>query len=72
MHHGIGQRDGDAEGRVLTAELDCAFVVNAYTPNSGEGLRRLDFRTDTWDQAFAAYLERLEETKPVIVMGKFS
>lgn len=67
---GIGQAEGDAEGRVITAELDKAFVVTVYTPNSGQELKRLAFRTDTWDCAFAAYVRQLEKAKPVIVMGE--
>lgn len=70
VSHGIGQVEGDAEGRVITAELGAVFVVNVYTPNSGEGLSRLAFRTDMWDQAFAAYVKRLEEIKPVVVIGE--
>lgn len=67
---GIGHPEGDLEGRVTTAELDVAFVVNVYTPNAGAGLKRLDFRTKDWDQAFAAYVRDLEKIKPVVVVGK--
>ncbi|CAN0346261.1 unnamed protein product, partial [Ectocarpus sp. 13 AM-2016] len=66
---GIGHPEGDLEGRVTTAELDVAFVVNVYTPNAGAGLKRLDFRTKDWDQAFAAYVRDLEKIKPVVVVG---
>ncbi|CAN0445884.1 unnamed protein product, partial [Hapterophycus canaliculatus] len=55
--------------RVITAELDVAFVVNVYTPNSGAGLKRLEFRTQDWDEAFAAYVCDLEKIKPVVVVG---
>lgn len=68
---GIGQAEGDAEGRVLTAELDVAYVVTVYTPNSGEGLRRLGFRTGAWDRAFGDYVKLLERTKPVLVIGTY-
>ncbi|CAM9720188.1 unnamed protein product [Ectocarpus sp. 6 AP-2014] len=66
---GIGHPEGDLEGRVTTAELDVAFVVNVYTPNAGAGLKRLDFRTQDWDQTFAAYVRDLEKIKPVVVVG---
>lgn len=67
---GIGHAEGDLEGRVTTAEYDVAFVVNVYTPNSGAGLKRLDFRTLEWDRAFAAYVQALEKIKPVVVIGE--
>lgn len=69
---GIGHPEGDLEGRVTTAEYDVAFVVNVYTPNAGAGLKRLRFRTSEWDETFAAYVRRLEETKPVVVVGELS
>lgn len=67
---GIGHAEGDLEGRVTTAEYDVAFVVNVYTPNSGERLKRLSFRTSEWDEVFAGYVRGLEKTKPVIVVGE--
>lgn len=59
----------DAEGRVITAEAEDFFLVTVYTPNSQRGLTRLEFRTQTWDVAFLAYLQRLEKRKPVIFCG---
>jgi exodeoxyribonuclease III len=34
----------DTEGRVLTAEFNKFYLVAVYVPNSGEGLKRLDYR----------------------------
>lgn len=48
--------------------LSCA-VVNVYVPNSGEGLKRLDYRVGSWDVAFGDYLASLGEKKPVILTG---
>ncbi|EFJ52084.1 hypothetical protein VOLCADRAFT_56112 [Volvox carteri f. nagariensis] len=60
----------EVEGRVVTVELEEAFVVNVYVPNSGEGLKRLDYRINRWDGAFAKYVKGLESRgKPVIVTG---
>lgn len=66
-----GEEDAHAgEGRVLTAEYPAFFVVNVYVPNSGDGLKRLDYRLQEWDPAFAGYLKGLEARgKPVIVTG---
>lgn len=38
-------------------ELPELWLVNVYVPNSGEGLRRLDYRTQQWDKAFAQFLK---------------
>lgn len=66
---GIGAPQHDGEGRVVTVELADVYVVNAYVPNSGDGLKRLDYRTKEWDQAFSAYVRGLEAKKPVIIAG---
>ncbi|GLI69142.1 hypothetical protein VaNZ11_013699 [Volvox africanus] len=60
----------ELEGRVVTVELRSVFVVSVYVPNSGEGLKRLDYRINRWDGAFAKYIKGLEARgKPVIVTG---
>jgi exodeoxyribonuclease-3 len=64
----IGLEEHDQEGRVVTAEYPAFFVVTVYTPNAGEGLRRLDYR-ETWDTAFREYVSTLQRRKPVIVCG---
>ena len=61
----------DDEGRVLALELDNFFFVNVYTPNAGDGLKRLDERME-WDKSFATYLEELDKTKPVVACGDFN
>lgn len=66
---GIGQADHDAEGRVITAEYSDLHLVTAYVPNAGQGLKRLDYRVQEWDAAFAGYIAQLAKTKPVILAG---
>lgn len=66
--YGIGIDDHDHEGRVITLEMDDFFLVTCYTPNSQDGLRRLDYRM-TWEDDFRAYLLRLDQKKPVIICG---
>jgi len=68
---GIGVEEHDNEGRVLCAEFEDFQMVNVYVPNSGAGLKRLDYRQE-WDKAFAAYLGNLRKEKPVIVTGDFN
>lgn len=58
----------DQEGRVICAEYPDLFLVTVYTPNSGNGLRRLEYRQH-WDRDFLAYLKKLEKKKPVVVCG---
>ena len=66
--YGIGIDEHDHEGRVITMEMDQFFLVCCYTPNSQDGLRRLDYRM-TWEDDFRAYLQRLDAVKPVILCG---
>ena len=66
--YGIGIDEHDHEGRVITLEMPGFYLVTCYTPNSQDGLRRLDYRM-TWEDAFRAYLSELDKKKPVIVCG---
>jgi exodeoxyribonuclease III len=36
VREGIGNAEGDGEGRVLTIEYEHAYVVTVYTPNAGK------------------------------------
>lgn len=68
VSYGIGIDEHDHEGRVITLEMDNFFLVTVYTPNSQDGLKRLDYRMK-WEDDFQAYLKGLDEKKPVIVCG---
>ena len=61
----------DDEGRLLVLESDSFYFVNVYTPNAGDGLRRLRERQE-WDKCYAEYLARLDQKKPVIACGDFN
>ncbi|NLF29295.1 MAG: exodeoxyribonuclease III [Planctomycetes bacterium] len=69
VSRGLGRAELDDEGRVTTLEFDDCFVVNVYTPNSGQTLDRLAWRTEVWDPAFLAYVKDLERARPVIFCG---
>jgi len=56
------------EGRIQCAEYEDYYLVNAYVPNSGQGLKRLGYR-ESWDAAFLEYLNGLHDKKPVILCG---
>ena len=66
--YGIGMEEHDTEGRVITAEFPEYYVVTCYTPNSQDGLARLDYRMK-WEDDFLSYLQGLEKNKPVIFCG---
>ena len=68
VHCGMGVERHDAEGRVITLEFEEFWLVTVYTPNSQDGLRRLDYRMD-WEDCFRDYLCALDRTKPVVVCG---
>ena len=63
-----GAETTDREGRVITLEYPDFYLITVYTPNSQDGLRRLDYRM-TWDEAFRRYMQELDAKKPIIVCG---
>lgn len=68
VYYGIGMDEHDHEGRVITLEYPEFFFVTCYTPNSQDGLKRLEYRMK-WEDDFQAYIRGLDEKKPVIVCG---
>ncbi len=68
VRYGIGIPAHDGEGRCITLEYDSFYLVCVYTPNSQDGLRRIDYRMQ-WEDDFRAYLNGLDSLKPVIVCG---
>lgn len=66
--YGMGIAEHDSEGRVITLEMPEFFLVTVYTPNSKDGLLRLEYRME-WEVAFREYLLGLDARKPVIVCG---
>ena len=61
----------DQEGRLLALEFDDFYFVNVYTPNAGDGLKRLKER-QAWDVCYADYLASLDQKKPVVACGDFN
>ena len=68
VSYGLGIPEHDTEGRVITLEYKEFYLVCVYTPNSQDGLKRIDYRMD-WEDAFRAHLCALDAKKPVIVCG---
>lgn len=69
LTRGLGRREHDSEGRVLALELPDFHLVNVYTPNAGQQLERLKYRTREWDPAFRTYVQTLATSKPVVFCG---
>lgn len=61
----------DLEGRMITLEFDNFYLTQVYTPNAGDGLKRLEER-QAWDVKYAEYLETLDKQKPVIATGDYN
>ncbi len=68
VRYGMGVEEHDHEGRLITLEFGRFFLVNAYVPNSQDGLKRLDYRM-RWEDDLLAYLKELEKEKPVVLCG---
>ncbi len=71
VSYGLGIEELDQEGRVVCAEFENFYLVDVYTPNAGEGLKRLDFRVK-WDIASADYIKKINQVKPVLLCGDFN
>lgn len=61
----------DCEGRIITLEFDNFYLTQVYTPNAGDGLRRLEDR-GLWDDKYREYLQTLDANKPVIACGDYN
>jgi exodeoxyribonuclease-3 len=59
----------DDEGRVIVVEFKHYYILHVYTPNSGQALARLKFRTTIWDRVFENYIRELQKKKAVIICG---
>lgn len=64
----IGVAEHDQEGRVISLEFEQFYLINAYVPNGGAGLKRLDYR-EQWDKELAQYIKKLDSRKPVVFTG---
>jgi exodeoxyribonuclease-3 len=68
VRYGIDIEEHDHEGRVITLEFPDFYMTTVYTPNSQDGLARLDYRMK-WEDDFLAFIKQLEKSKPVIFCG---
>ena len=68
VSYGMGIEEHDTEGRLITLEMNDFYLVCCYTPNSQDGLKRLDYRMQ-WEEDLRTYLSTLDQKKPVIYCG---
>ena len=68
VSYDFGPEEHRTEGRVITAEYPAFYLVCCYTPNSQDGLKRLDYRM-RWEDDFRGYLCQLDTIKPVVLCG---
>jgi len=61
----------DLEGRIITLDFGDFYLTQVYTPNAGDGLKRLGDR-QVWDVKYAEYLEALDKEKPVLATGDYN
>lgn len=61
----------DFEGRVITLDFWNFYITQVYTPNAGDGLKRLKER-QIWDVKYKEYLCILDKEKPVLATGDYN
>jgi exodeoxyribonuclease-3 len=71
VHYGLGDPEFDCEGRVLTLEFADCYLINIYFPNSGDELKRLDFKL-RFNDRLLAFAKELEKRKAVVLCGDFN
>ncbi|XP_023177470.2 recombination repair protein 1 isoform X2 [Drosophila hydei] len=68
VEYGIGNKDFDDVGRMITAEYEKFYLINVYVPNSGRKLVNLEMRM-RWEELFKAYVQKLDALKPIVICG---
>lgn len=68
VKYGVGEEEGEEEGRILTLEFDDFFLVNVYVPNSQRDLARIGYRLE-WEDRILQHLKDLDKIKPVVLCG---
>ena len=69
VSYGMNIEKHDKEGRIITMDFDKFYLVCCYTPNAGEGLKRIDYRVKEWDKDFFDFINNLKNKKDVILTG---
>ncbi len=66
--YGLPEEEHNHEGRVITLEFKDFFLICCYTPNSQDGLKRIEYRC-RFEDSLRNYMVALDAKKPVILCG---
>lgn len=66
--YGLPEEEHNHEGRVITCEYPAFYLICCYTPNSQDGLKRIEYRL-RFEDALRNYMVSLDRNKPVILCG---
>ncbi len=66
--YGLGKKELDQEGRVLTLEFEDFYFINIYFPNAQQGLKRLDFKLE-FNRQVLFWMDQLSRSKSVVLCG---
>ncbi len=66
--YGLPEEEHNHEGRVITCEYPAFYLICCYTPNSQDGLKRIEYRL-RFEDALRNYMVSLDQNKPVILCG---
>lgn len=72
IKYGIGARQIDSEGRVLTADFGDFVLVNSYFPNSQRDHARLDYKLTFCDRMLKHLNSYTKAGKNVLICGDFN
>ena len=64
----MGKEQHDSEGQLVVLDFPLFSLINLYVPNSGQGLQRLDYRTNEWDKDILAFVQKKQAERGVPVM----
>jgi len=68
VKYGMGIKEHDKDGRLITAEYETFYLLTSYVPNAGKKLVNLAYRRE-WNTALRNYINDLNAIKPVIFCG---
>lgn len=68
IYNGMNIEEHSHEGRMITVDMGSFYLVNVYTPNSKDGLLRIDYRMQ-WENDVLDYLMKLDKEKPIVYCG---
>ena len=68
VHRGMGSKEFDVEGRVISVEFEELILVSAYFPNSQTKGKRIDYKLAFCD-CLLKWLKKLRKTGKIVVLA---